>query len=511
MTIDKNELNRQEREKAFLEKAKEMNRDYIDYSKVHYINNRTLVTFIDKEYGEFQMTPSNFLKGKDCKQRKGAKISNTKGEKYNTEWFIKRARETHGDLYDYSKTVYTGAHNKVIIIDPEYGEFEQEANSHLRGAGHPQRAIDENANKKRYTKEQFEELARLRHPNADYDFSLFEYTNGDTKVPIFCNKIGANGKPHGVFYMKPSTLLRGKGCPKCGNSLSVCEDEIANELAKHTKVIQREKTILGGKEIDIYLPEYKLGIEYNGCLYHSERYRKDSNYHLDKTLKCEEKGIELIQIFEDEYKLNKKLVISYLNRKLGFDRPLLLDKDDCIIKEIDSTDAEFFMDKNSIKGFTASTLYIGAFNKNSDDIIALFSFEKTKDNDVWELNRISYDYKYKAVGIENKIFNYFIDNFKPVEVRTMVDRRWNPNVNDNVYLGLSFMYAETIKPNYTYYNSNVDTINRFNRYNFRREILHKKYNLPLTMTEQEMAESLGYYRIWDCGYFRFVWKKNERN
>lgn len=71
------ELDRLQREKIFLEKASNLNKDYISFSKVYYINNRTPVTFIDKEYGEFQMAPSNFLKGQDCFQRRNSKISST--------------------------------------------------------------------------------------------------------------------------------------------------------------------------------------------------------------------------------------------------------------------------------------------------------------------------------------------------------------------------------------------------------------------------------------------------
>lgn len=510
MAIDKNEIKRLEREKAFLERAKEMNRDYIDYSKVHYINNRTLVTFIDKEYGEFQMTPSNFLKGQDCKQRKGAKISNTKGEKYNTEWFIKRAREVHGDLYDYSKTVYTGAHNKVIIIDPEYGEFEQEANSHLRGAGHPQRGIEKYAEKERYTNETFIAKCKEIQPNADYDFSLVEYVDSRTNVKIFCNKIGANGKPHGVFEAMPCNLLQGKGCPKCGRSISVCEDELYNFLSQYTTVIKRDKTILEGKEIDLYLPEYNIGIEYNGCLFHSEKYGKDRNYHLNKTIQCNEKGIGLIQIFEDEYKFNRELIKHKLKHILHLDNDLpKVNGSECEVRVINEQDAMSFLNEYHIQGFVYSTLYIGAFY--NDELVSVMTFKKDNKSDYWELNRMCSKWNYVYRGIASKLLQFFIKNYDPIQIKSFADRRWTVNKDSNLYTALGFTLEKIEKPNYTYYNPNVDTVKRFHKFGFRKKILNKKYRLSFDLTETEMTKSLGYYKVWDCGLFKFVWKKEERN
>jgi len=72
-------------------------------------------------------------------------------------------------------------------------------------------------------------------------------------------------------------------------------------------VIQSDKTILNNKnkEVGIYLPEYKIGIEFNGLYWHSELY-KEKNYHLNKTEECEKQGVELIHIFEDE-RIYKKI------------------------------------------------------------------------------------------------------------------------------------------------------------------------------------------------------------
>ena len=73
-------------------------------------------------------------------------------------------------------------------------------------------------------------------------------------------------------------------------------------------------------------------------------------------------------------------------------------------------------------------------------------------------------------------------------------------------LQLGFKFDDFIKPNYTYYNSNVDRFKRFHKFNFRKAKLLKKYpNLDPRMTETEMAKELGYDRIWDCGLIKYVY------
>ena len=82
-------------------------------------------------------------------------------------------------------------------------------------------------------------------------------------------------------------------------------------------------------------------------------------------------------------------------------------------------------------------------------------------------------------------------------------RRWTLNKDNNIYVTLGFKLAETLKPDYRYVVNNT----RIHKFNFRKDRLHKKYGLPLTMTEHEMAQELGFYRIWDCGLFKYVWRK----
>lgn len=115
----------------FIERSDEIHNNWYDYSKFEYINSRTKSTIICPKHGKFEQSPNHHLSNRGCEEC-------WKENKFiGTEEFIRRSDKVHGDRYDYSSVNYTGALDKVIIICPKHGEFEQEASSHLRGTGCP--------------------------------------------------------------------------------------------------------------------------------------------------------------------------------------------------------------------------------------------------------------------------------------------------------------------------------------------------------------------------------------
>lgn len=290
---------------------------------------------------------------------------------------------------------------------------------------------------------------------------------------------------------------------KC--KLSKEENEIISFIRSNGFECKSNRSILKGKEIDIYIPDLKIGIEYNGILWHCERFGKDKNYHLNKTIECSNKGVKLIHIFEDEYILHKDIVLSKIKHllKINDNLPKIAGRK-CIIKKIDKEICESFLEKYHIQGFVSSTVYLGAYYNNK--LIAAMSFLNENDNN-WNLTRFVSDYNYICCGVGGKLFKYFVNNYNPIEVKTFADRRWTINEIDNMYIKLGFKFEKYLSPEYRYYNSKVDKYQRFHKFGFRKQILHKKYGLPLTMTEKEMTKELGYDRIWDCGLIKYIWKK----
>ena len=504
------------RKEAFIKKAQIVHCDeQLDYSKVDYKNNRTHIIVIDHdlkedgtEYGEYLVTPSNHLKGQSHPLKRGKKISNKK--RFTNEQIIKMFLEKHmGENLDYSKVNYQGMDIPVTIIckelnedGNEYGEFQQTPRIHLKGCSHPQLAIDKNSKNNLKTTEYFINRSTKVHDNT-YDYSKSIYLGNNKPIEIICKK-------HGSFWMTPENHYYGKGCPKCGFHLSHKENEIYNFIKeKLTDVKQNDRKIINGKELDIYIPSKQIAIEYNGLRWHSEEFVKDKWYHLNKTLECNNKGIKLLQIFEDEYIEHKDIVLNKISHILGIQQelPNIMGRK-CRIEIISKDIAEQFLNDYHIQGYARSTVYLGALYE--DKLIAVMTFKQEFKNSLkWELTRFASDYHYVCQGVGGKMFKWFVKNYNPLEVKSFADRRWTLDKESNLYVKLGFELIEELKPEYRYYNPKVSKVKRFHKFGFRKQILNRKYGFPLSMTETEMVQALGYDRIWDCGLFKFVWKKEK--
>ena len=214
--------------KEFITRAKDVHGGKYDYSLVEYVNNRTKVRIICPEHGVFEQIPSNHLLGHGCLQCINNQRRSTTGE------FITRAREIHGDRYDYSLVKYVNAQTKVKIICPEHGVFEQTPSEHLRKQGCPYCG-----GTKKLTVKDFITRACEIH-GGKYDYSLVDYINAMVKVRIVCPK-------HGIFEQTPNSHISIKaGCPKC-----------AAEQKQLTtgEFIQRAREVHGDK-YDYSLVEY---------------------------------------------------------------------------------------------------------------------------------------------------------------------------------------------------------------------------------------------------------------
>lgn len=189
----------------FIQKAENIHGDALDYSKVNYVNNRTLVTLICKEHGEFMATPNAVLSGRGCP--KCGRIRRMDWKRITKDKFIERAKAVHGDKYGYSKVEYKNNSTKVCIVCPEHGEFWQTPSAHINGRGCPKCGKERCAESHLKTTEEFIEDARKIHGNK-YDYSKTVYEKGVKEVVITC-------PIHGDFKQIAYYHLNGNGCQKC--------------------------------------------------------------------------------------------------------------------------------------------------------------------------------------------------------------------------------------------------------------------------------------------------------
>ena len=109
------------------------------------------------------------------------------GKNLSIEDVIKKFKEKHGDKYDYSKVVYEGMHKKICIICPEHGEFCQTPSKHLIGQGCKECSRRRMGLKSRLNNDIFIEKAKEIHGN-NYDYSNIKYITSHDKIEIICPK-----------------------------------------------------------------------------------------------------------------------------------------------------------------------------------------------------------------------------------------------------------------------------------------------------------------------------------
>jgi len=171
--------------------------------------------------------------------------------KLTTEEFIAKARKIHGDKYDYSNVEYSNSNTKIEIICPEHGSFWQTPFSHLQGHGCPKCANLLNANKRALTEIDFIEMAKDVHANK-YDYSVVKYINNHTKVEIICTE-------HGSFCQTPASHLQGHGCPKCeGKYKQTTEEFIQSAMEIHGDKYNYDKVRYKNRhtKVEIICPEH---------------------------------------------------------------------------------------------------------------------------------------------------------------------------------------------------------------------------------------------------------------
>ena len=284
---------------AFVEKSNSIHNFKYDYSFVKYKGNKTKVEIICPEHGSFWQTPSSHFK------RRGCPICSGKC-KYTTEEFIQKAQQIHNQKYDYRLVDYKNAHSKVKIICPEHGVFEQLAYTHLQGRG-----CAKCSQKCKIDVIEFEKRCNLMH-NHKFNYSKLNYKNASKVLSIICPK-------HGVFKQNARLHMNGAGCPKCTNHISKPEIEVQDFIKSlGFKIKTNNRKILNGKELDIYIPELKKAIEFNGTYYHYSEKHFTPGKHSTKSKLCKSLNINLLHIREDLWKKDKEKMKKVIHKFLNF-------------------------------------------------------------------------------------------------------------------------------------------------------------------------------------------------
>lgn len=484
---------------TFIVRAKEAHGDYYDYSKVACNDSQTKVCIICPKHGEFWQIPHVHLKGCGCPKC-------SKWHSKGKEEMIAEAKRIHGDKYDYSQVDFERGNKKVCIICPEHGPFWQTLTKHtIRRQGCPKCAVIKRSQAQTMTVQDFIYRAEEIHGVGKYNYSDVHFTNLHQKISIHCIKHNY------IFQQIAADHLDGHGCPKCAVTTSMAENEIVDFIQSLgiQDVELRNRQILNGRELDIYIPSHQIAIEFDSLIWHSDKFQTDRNYHLDKTELCKNKNIRLIHIFEDEYLQSPDIVrakIKHLLHCAGDLEKVYARR--CVINSITKTVAETFLNENHIQGFNGAGVYLGALYKK--ELVGVMTFKCLEKGKTWELTRFATDLNRHCIGLGGKLFKYFTHHYKFETIKSFADRRWTPFATDNLYTCLGFILDKVTPPDYSYVPDNGKV--RYHKFGFRKKTLLAKYpgnNLNPNMTEMEMTKQLGFHKIWNCGLLRYVYYKKE--
>jgi len=203
-------------------------------------------------------------------------------------------------------------------------------------------------------------------------------------------------------------------------TISKAECEIF-ELINVEDKIQSDKKILDGFELDILVPSQKLAIEFNGLYWHSEERGKCEKYHLNKTLKCEEKGIQLIHIFENEWVEKQNVVLSIINERLNIFETII-SSNQYLVKYASHTETFDFLNDNSIqfKNDTWKGKCLGCFKEES--LLFVLTFEVDKQQNL-QITNVCSKLNTKVIDGFANILKFIHDEISPKYILATVDRR----------------------------------------------------------------------------------------
>ena len=450
----------------------------------------------DIPYGDFcSLTCINNNK-EEMKKRQTLTFKKKYGVEYFTQLddFVKKQKLTKLEKYgdeNYNNITKSKETKKIKYGDENYNNITKSKETCNLKYG-----VDNYSKSNLYLIKNIEKFKSI-YPNLN-----FKNINKET-VEIICNDCNGICEIHKqlLYERYKRNYIVCTTCNPIGNTQrSGYENEVCEFLKSiNVEFITNKKLKNNRQEIDIYLPKYNLGIEINGVYWHNELYKK-SDYHLNKTNLCNEEGINLIHIFEDEWVYKKDIVKSIIKNKLKLINQTIYGRN-CIIKELDNETIKYFLDKNHIQGHVNSKYRIGLYYE--DILVSVMTFGKGRimmggKIDEYELTRFCNLINYNIIGSASKLLKYFIKKYSPNKIVSYSDIRL---FNGDLYKKLNFEMILQSKPNYYYVINGI----RRNRFNYRKSVLVKQ-GFDKNKTEKQIMFDRNIYRIYDCGNIR--WELN---
>lgn len=383
-------------------------------------------------------------------------------------------------------TVSAGSAKKALFICKNGHEFSAIIHNVLKyGTGCTKCSLAGSANPKATSRSVSNPIVNQRHIDewSDNNPPIEEFSAGSERK-VWWKCLDCNYE----WQTFPKNRTSGEGCPRCASGMTASKAE--KEIAEFVRslgfdVVRNERTLIAPREIDILVPD-KLAIEYNGLYWHTEG-RVGRKIHLEKFEACANKGIQLVTIWEDEWRDKKDIVKNMLSAKLGVSRGTLGARK-TQLRNIDYKTATRFLERTHIQGAARGTYYLGLF---TDKLIAVGVFKKS--GEAMYLERYASDLTIHG-GLDK-----MLTHLSPAKFVTFAD---NCVSSGGLYEKTGWIKDGALSPDYKYLHGK----NRVHKFNFRLKRFRDDNSLIWRpgLSESGLAELNGIERIYDCGKTRYI-------
>ncbi len=442
-----------------------------------------------------------------CKKCSRLKSKKTSLEKWGVDNYMKtqegKDKVEKSNLIKYGVTttlLETNTIEKIHKTNIErYGHIHPLSNKDIRNKAWD--AFEAKYDSKTYTTSKiYNDKILHKYKDILEDFELYEYKdNCITLKHNICNSI----EQIPLYLISNRNYQNIEICTNCNplnNKVSSKENEVREFLDElNINYSSNIRHILNGKELDIYIKEKNMAIEFNGLYWHSELF-KNKNYHNDKTINCNNQNIDLIHIFEDDWNMRRDIVKSIIKNRLGVSDKIIYGRK-CVIKYVKSSDVRIFLDNNHIQGFSRSTYKIGLYYENRLVSLMTFGYRNINGKKEFELIRFCNEINTNVIGATSKLFKHFTKNIKPsLNITKMISYADTSIFKGSVYDKLGFSFDTLSAPSYYWVVNSI----REARFKFnKKKLISEGYDSE--KTEVEIMHERGYYRIWGCSQKRYVY------
>lgn len=288
-------------------------------------------------------------------------------------------------------------------------------------------------------------------------------------------------------------------------SSSSMERQIHSFISDHYSgpIVINDRSLLGNQEIDIWLPDLGLAMECNGTYWHCESQGRGNEYHLSKTLRCQEKNIDLVHVWEHDWEHRRHIVESMLLYRLGACTRVWARTLNAVT--LSAPECRAFMEQNHLQGWAVGARACVALKDQQGSIMSAMALgpDRFGKTEAWELLRFSSALCYAIPGAASKMLKYFVSMYDPEKIISYSDRA---TAQGRVYNKLGFVLDHYSRPNYRYTR---DYMKFYSRNRFQKHRLPKLLEkFDANLTEWQNMQANGWDRLWDCGNAVYVWSRS---